>query len=231
MFVPRRRDVVPGGLPSEALVGARETWFDRRMHASFHAPGRAAALLTAGALALFVLGCGGASAPEAVPAPAATSAPVVEVAVEAPPPPEATSGEATEPAPPKTVFKMNRPFKDDPRLVLTRVTKGPQGLRLDFVFNNKDSTTVTIKVSPPGDPNAMYVELPDGRRLENKSAEGISVKPNEDHLAPGEKQRFSLTFDPLPDGVSKFDVYEGAGAKSAPAGQTRYWSFHNIYLK
>ncbi|MFO0592078.1 MAG: hypothetical protein U0441_31325 [Polyangiaceae bacterium] len=187
-------------------------------------------MLTTGALAA---GCGGASAPapDAASPPAGTSAPVIEVAVEASEQPTAAPGDAQEPAPPKTVFPMNRPFKEDPRLVLTRVTKEPTGLRLDFVFNNKDSSTVTIKVSPPGDPNAMFVELPDGRRLANKSAEGISVKPNEDRVAPGEKQRFSLTFDPLPDGVSKFDVYEGAGAKNAAPGQSRFWFIRNIYLK
>lgn len=203
------------------------------MHASVPVPGRTAARLVAGALALCLAGCGGAGkpAPEAT-APANSSAPVVEVAVipEATAAPEATST-ATEPAAPKTVFYMSRPFKGDPQLMLTRVTKLPDSLKLHFAYTNKSSIPMTIKVSPIGDANAMYVELPDGRRLEFRSADGISIKPQDDRIEPGDKQRFSLTFDPLPDGVTKFDVFEGVGGKNAVVGQTKFWYFHNIQLK
>lgn len=205
------------------------------MHASSPVLGRAAARLTAGALALGLAGCAGAStpAPDATSAPAATSLPEVEVAVapETTDTPEAASKGGTEPSPAKTVFYVNRPFKEDPQMVLTRVTKRPDGLRLDFVFTNKGNSALTIKVSPAGDEDAMFVQLPDGRRLEFQSAEGISIKPARDRVEPGGKQRFSVTFEPLPDGVTKFDVYEGAGAKNALPGESQYWFFRNIQLK
>ncbi len=217
------------------LVEPRQSWFHGRMHVSLTALGRAVAILTSGALALGLVGgaCASTVAPAEAPAPAATSAPEVEVAVvpEATAAPEGTSAEATEPSPAKTVFYVYRRFKGDPQLMLTRVTKKPDGLKLDFVFASTSATAMMIKISPAGDPNAMFVELPDGRRLEFKSSEGIAVKPERDRIEAGEKQRFSLTFDPLPDGETKFDLYEGEGAKNAPPGQGQFWLFRNIQLK
>lgn len=203
----------------------------RRAGAS--AAGRAAAVLSWGALALGILSCAGASpaAREASPPAASTSVPEVVVVPVATAEPEAPPPEATAPAAQKTVFYMNRPFKADPQLVLTRVAKLPDGLKLDFVFTNKGSMVFTIKVSPAGDPNAMFVELLDGRRLEFKSAQGISVKPESDRLEPGDRQRFSVTFDPLPEGVTKFHVYEGEGAKNGPPGQSQYWIFRNVKIE
>jgi hypothetical protein len=192
--------------------------------------GRLAAILTAGALALGLSSCSGAStpAPAATPAPADTSTPEVVVVPEVTAEPEAASAEA---APAKTVFYVNRPFKGDPGLLLTRITKQPEGLKLDFVFTNKDSAAITIKVAPAGDENAMFVELLDGRRLEFKSADGISIKPERDTVEPGGRQRFSVTFEPLPEGETKFHVYEGAGAKNAQPGNSQYWLFRNIELR
>ena len=136
-----------------------------------------------------------------------------------------------EPAPVKTVFDVYRPFKENPQLVLTRVTTGGEGLRLNFVFTNRGNTVRTIELSPANDVNAMFVELPDGRQLAFKRAEGISFKPHRDRVEPGEKQRFSVTFEPLPKGVTKFHVYEGLGAKRALPGQSEYWYFRDIQLK
>ncbi len=201
--------------------------------------GRAAALLAAGAVALGLASCAGAGkpapAPAATAAPEATSVPDVEVAPEEVAPeeaaPDATAAEATERSPAKTVFYVYRPFKADQQLVLTRVTKLEDGLRLDFVYTNKGNTTQTIEVSPANDVDAMFIELLDGRQLAFKAAEGISFKPQRDRVEPGEKQRFSVTFEPLPDGVTKFHVYEGLGAKRALPGQSRYWFFRDIQLK
>ena len=202
--------------------------------APFPALFRGAAVVAAGALALGLGSCAGAPtrppAPEAT-APEAMSAPEVEVEVAPEAPPEATVAEAAEPAPAKTVFYVNRSFKENRQLVLTRVTKGAEGLRLDFVFTNKGSTTRTIELSPANDVNAMFVELLDGRQLAFKSAEGISFKPTRDRVEPGEKQRFSVTFEPLPEGVTTFHVYEGLGAKRALPGQSEYWYFRDIRLK
>ena len=215
------------------LVDARESWFHGRMHASFPALDRAAAVLAAAALALGLAACAGASppAPEATSGPAVTVAPEVVVVPEVAVEPEDTSAEAAEPAPPKTVFYVNRAFKEDRQLLLARVTKQKDGLKLDFVFSNKSNIVLLIKVSPAGDPNAMVVELPDGRRLAFKSAEGISVKPDSDRIEPGGKQRFSVTFEPLPDGVTKFDVYEGDGGKNAAPGQSQFWFFRNVRVE
>lgn len=245
MWAGRARDAAAGhgdGLarPPPARPGAHmglveppESWFHLRMHAPSPALRRAAAVLTAGALALGAAGCSGASTPASDPAAAlaATAAPEVVVIPEVAAEPEDTSEAAPQPAPPKTVFHVNRAFKGDPQLVLTRVTRRPEGLTLDFVFSNKGNSVLTIKVSPAGDPNAMVVDLPDGRQLAFKSARGISIKPDNDRVEPGGKQRFSVTFDPLPDGVTKFDVYEGAGGRNAQPGQSQFWFFRNVRLE
>lgn len=203
------------------------------MDASLPGFGRVVSILTAGALALGLFGCAGASPPalEATSAPPATSAPEVAIVPDATPSAEASSTEASEPSPPKTVFQVYRAFKEDPQLMLTRVKKQPDSLEIDFLFTNKGNIVQTIKLAPAGDPNAMFVELPDGRQLAFKSAEGISLKPTFDRIGPGEKQRFSVTFEPLPEGVTRFHVYEGAGAKAALPGQSQFWFFRNIQLK
>ena len=126
---------------------------------------------------------------------------------------------------------MNQPFKDNPQLVLRRVTKLPSSTKLDFVFTNKGNSTVTIHVGPIGDVDAFFVELLDGRRIELQGSEGIAILPQRDRIEPGGKRQFSLTFAPLPAGVTRFHVFEGEAAKSGPSGETRLWFFRDVKLR
>lgn len=147
------------------------------------------------------------------------------------------SGEATPPpkaappaAPTTAVYTVNRAADGNPNLLIQKVTVTPQSTTVEMSYANKTNGSVDIMLAPTHDPEVMFLES-QGKRINLKSAEGISFMPNRTTVAQRETKVFTVVFEPLPPGATSFDLYEGEQGKMAKIGSGNLWVFRNVVLK
>ncbi|MEZ4310551.1 MAG: hypothetical protein R3F14_21120 [Polyangiaceae bacterium] len=127
---------------------------------------------------------------------------------------------------------MTKEAEDDPNFKLTRVTVEPTRTILDVTMYGGDKDSFTIHVAPVGQPNTLFLETTDGKKIPLVSSVGVAVDPAADTIMPGQSKSFSLIFGPLDPAVRKFHVFEGEAAKNPETKKNdELWAFRDVELK
>ena len=112
-------------------------------------------------------------------------------------------------------------------------TKTVIGLTFKSETIGNDAPTNKMMIAAPGQQAAFYIADPDGR-MEYKllNVEGISLNPKWTFLEEGQPVNFTLTFERIPDHLTKFHLIEGkTQLLDENNNQTRTWSFMNVKIK
>jgi hypothetical protein len=134
------------------------------------------------------------------------------------------------------VYRLNRPCDTDPALVLHTVTIEGDRTELALTFSGRQEhvdSGVQINTGAPGEPSAFFLrDSTTGREFPLRKVEGITLDPWFSPVRAGKSERLVLTFDRIPDDLSRFELIEGkdvVGGRLNTAGV--WWDFHSVELK
>ena len=115
-----------------------------------------------------------------------------------------------------------------PYLTITNVDVGRKSTRIDFEYTPPEGQPRRVGVHPPGHDGAFSIQSIDrSRKYALTGIRGIATLPDRTDVKGGEKRRFALTFEAIPDDMWEFHV--GEGTYSPDAGETT-WQFLNAKL-
>jgi hypothetical protein len=128
-------------------------------------------------------------------------------------------------------YEMNTACDTNPELRITRVTQSDTKTIIDLAFTSQG--TSKIRTAAPGQQTAFYIADPD-TRTEYKllNVEGIAMEPVWTELTEvGQTVNFRLTFERIPDALTKFHLIEGKVISVTEDGLPAHnWTFMNVEL-
>lgn len=112
-------------------------------------------------------------------------------------------------------------------------TKTIIGLTFNNIKIGDEVPTDKIRTAAPGQQTAFYIADPD-TRVEYKllNVEGIALEPKFTQVTEGETVDFTLTFERIPNYLTRFHLIEGKVQAVGPDNQPlTTWTFMNVNLK
>lgn len=121
-----------------------------------------------------------------------------------------------------------------PELRIRKVTVTDSKTTIELNFTHSElSADTKIRTAAPGQQTAFYIVDPDsGKEYKLLNVEGIAMEPSWTPIRSGESLDFTLTFERIPDSVTKFHLIEGkVQSFSEEDKPLNSWTFMNVTLK
>ena len=126
-----------------------------------------------------------------------------------------------------TRYALDKTSVSVPALRMTETIVAGQGTRIKFEYAPEQARRVGVH--PPGHDGAFSIQSLDRKRTYKLTAvSGIAVLPDRTNVDAGSTLEFSLTFEPIPDGMWEFNV--GEGEYDTAAGESS-WQFLKVSLR
>lgn len=119
------------------------------------------------------------------------------------------------------VYFPNRVSDTQRGAKITRVVKGKDRTKIDFIYTSKEKDTGRyIFLSPPNSRGAYFIRA-NNKKYSLLYTRGIAKKDGETIAYYNKPITFSAYFDPIPSYTTKFDLIEGTDGS---------WHFYNVKL-